>query len=32
MSVSEWSRLSWKLEEGDEAAHGAVGEGLWLMT
>lgn len=32
MSVREWSRLSWKLEEGDEEAYGAVAEGLWLMT
>lgn len=32
VSVSEWSRLSWKLEEGDEAAYGAGDEGLWLVT
>lgn len=29
--MSEWSRLSWKLEEGDEEAYGAIADGLWLM-
>lgn len=31
MSVCEWSRRSWKLEEGDEEACGAVTDGLRLM-
>lgn len=28
--MSEWNKLSWKLEGGDEEASGSITDGLWL--